>query len=116
MVATAAAAVLPTASCSLSEDQWTEQAPTISCKLLRRCDPINFYRDFADLDSCVAATDLGEIQECDFDAARAAECQEALSWSCRKVGRNYKEVVDRCSDIWTCDTGFVVPGGPGLIP
>jgi len=72
-------------------------------------------RFFADLDACVEATVLGDTEGCQFDSRRARECREALKWSCRKIGERYDEVVNRCNAIWSCDTGTVVTGGPGLL-
>ncbi|MEN0067710.1 MAG: hypothetical protein AAGA48_36615 [Myxococcota bacterium] len=92
-------------ACGPSEERWTTQAPSVSCKLLRRCDPISFYRDFADLDACEDATDLGDVSGCAYDPKAARECREALRWNCRKVGRRFDEVEARCNAVWTCDSG-----------
>ncbi len=108
------AATLSIASCGLSEERWTTQAATVSCQTLRRCDPIDFHRDFADLDACVQATDPGDRAGCTYDEEAARECREALRWSCRRIGRSYDEVLDRCDAVWICDTG-VIPERPGLL-
>jgi len=107
--------MLQTAACGLSEERWTRQAPSVSCKLLRRCDPINFHRDFADLDACIDATELGDLERCEYDEEAARDCKDALKWSCRKVGRRYEEVVDACDAVWTCDTGNPGTTG-GIVP
>ena len=105
VLAAAVFALSQSVSCGLSEERWTEQAPQVSCKLLRRCDPITFHRDFEDLDACVDATTLGDREGCQYEPDAARQCREALGWSCRKVGQRYDEVVQRCNTIWTCDTG-----------
>ncbi|MEM6930269.1 MAG: hypothetical protein AAF602_25235 [Myxococcota bacterium] len=107
-------AMLLLASCGLSEEQWSGQAATVSCQTLRRCDPIDFHRDFADLDACVEATDPGEFEGCSYDEAAARDCREALRWSCARIGREYDDVVARCESVWKCDTGVIVER-PGLL-
>jgi hypothetical protein len=86
----------------LREERWDDEVAKVSCKTLRRCDPITFWRDYGSTSACVDATDPGDYTFCAYDPDAAAECLSAMKWSCRKIGRRYDDLVERCDAVWTC--------------
>lgn len=93
----------------LKEERWDDRVAKVSCKTLRRCDPITYHRDYGSMDACIDATDPGDYTFCSYDPKAADRCIRAMKWGCGRIGRNYDELVERCDAVWTCaateDTG-----------
>ncbi len=85
-----------------AEDQWDETIAEVSCKTLRRCDPISFNRDYLDLGECEEATVTGDFRGCVYDRQAARRCIRAFEWSCDRLGRDYDEWRERCDAVWDC--------------
>ena len=85
------------------ESRWDDRVAKVSCKTLRRCDPITFHRDYGSLSTCIDATEAEDHDECTYDRKAARRCIRAMKWNCAKIGRRYDDLVERCDAVWTCD-------------
>lgn len=86
----------------VSEDTWDDDVRRVSCRTVRRCDPITYHRFYSDLDGCIESTELGVTEGCRFDADMARACLDAYDWSCARLGRDYDEFLETCLAVWDC--------------
>ncbi len=86
----------------VSEDRWESKSFKISCKTLRRCDPITYHYRYDSLGTCVDST-TAETQGCRYDPKAARRCVRAMRWNCAKIGRRYDDYLERCGSVWDCD-------------
>ena len=109
-----------------NENNWREKSATVSCSMAKRCSTSQFYFHYDSMSDCVdEAQDLYDDQadflenSCEFDKKQARKCIRLMKRSCKKIGGEYDDLYDVCSQVWSCssempvDTGTTGGGGGG---
>lgn len=108
-------AALIVGSCGVDAESWTEKVSKAECDYAKRCDRANFFYLYEDEDSCRNTKEFewGEVdlQLCAFDQDAARDCMNAFHSSCKKVGREYQDLVGPCFLVWDCGTETTTDSG-----
>jgi len=98
------ATVVGLSACSLSEEKFTTDMTTETCRLLAECAPeIMELAGWEDQAACESAeTEETDTSNCTYDAAAAQEClNEAKAADCETF--TSESFGSSCENVYTCD-------------
>ncbi len=95
----------------VTADTWGEDYSDASCKFMRDCQELDFYRLYESVDGCVKEqSEYFEsvapiLATCGFNATAAEECLDATKGSCEDFANDEEDILVTCGQVWDCDYG-----------